>query len=328
MRYGVVSGMTAKLIGDKTLDELTRFRSVEEVVAFLEGTDYEPEVKKVVGKTIEIRNLEYALKHHFVRIYKSIVSSIPESDQEDLNKIISEGLKVENLKIIMRGIHSGMEPEKIEELLDMITDEKFMTELTKAKNVEEFIANLEKTEYHDVLEKKLPEYRELGNLLPLENSLDKHLIDSWRGIVSKDLRRFVEIKIDTINIRTLLRCKVSGIPSRDYLIEGGYLQTRMKDMERGEVKDVLEILDKTPYGKASREAMSEYEKTKSLVSFEKKLESEVMRFLKENAILRPLGVFSVISFINAKRREVKNLNTIVICKHHDIPPEGIKEILT
>ncbi|NIP40273.1 MAG: hypothetical protein GTN39_01995, partial [Candidatus Aenigmarchaeota archaeon] len=74
---------------------------------------YEPEVKKVVGKTIEIRNLEYALKHHFVRIYKSIVSSIPESDQEDLNKIISEGLKVENLKIIMRGIHSGMEPEKI-----------------------------------------------------------------------------------------------------------------------------------------------------------------------------------------------------------------------
>ena len=55
--YGVVSGMTAKLIDDKTFDELARFRSVEEVVAFLEGTDYEPEIKKFVGKTIEIENL-------------------------------------------------------------------------------------------------------------------------------------------------------------------------------------------------------------------------------------------------------------------------------
>ncbi|UCC91607.1 MAG: V-type ATPase subunit, partial [Candidatus Aenigmatarchaeota archaeon] len=95
--YGVVSGMTAKLIDDKTFDELARFRSVEEVVAFLEGTDYEPEIKKVVGKTIDIRSLESALKKHFVRIYGSIVSSIPESDRKDLNMIISEGLRVENL---------------------------------------------------------------------------------------------------------------------------------------------------------------------------------------------------------------------------------------
>ncbi|MEE9323723.1 MAG: V-type ATPase subunit, partial [Candidatus Aenigmarchaeota archaeon] len=238
-----------------------------------------------------------------------------------------ESFRMENLKIIMRGIHSGMEFEKIEELLDMIAEEEFMTELTKAKNVEEFVAGLEKTEYHDVLEKKLPEYRELGNLLPLENSLDKHMIDSWRGIVSKDLRRFVDIKIDTINIRTLLRCKISDIPSKDYIIEGGYLKEKLKDMERGEVKDVLDILDRTPYGKVSREAMTEYEKTRSLVSFEKKLESEISKILKENAILRPLGVFSVMSFINAKRGEVKNLNTVIVCKHYDVPPEEIKEIL-
>ncbi len=325
--YGVVSGMTAKLIDDKTFDELARFRSVEEVVAFLEGTDYEPEIKKVVGKTIEIENLESALKRHFVRIYRSIVSSIPESDRKDLNRIISESLKVENLKIIMRGIHSGMEPEKIEEMLDIMEDEELITELTKAKSVEEFIAGLEKTEYHDVLESKLPEYKELGNLLPLENSLDKHMIDSWRGVVSKDLRRFVETKTDTINIRTILRCKISDIPSKDYIIEEGHLKDKLSEMERGEVKDVLEILDRTTYGKAAKEAMSEYEKTHSLISFEKRLESDILTFLKENAILRPLGVFSVMSFINAKRREVKNLNTVVICKHYDVPPEEIKEIL-
>ena len=284
--YGVVSGMTAKLIDDKTFDELARFRSVEEVVAFLEGTDYEPEIKKVVGKTIDIRNLESALKQHFVRIYRSIVSSIPESDRKDLNRIISESLKVENLKIIMRGIHSGMEPEEIEELLDTTEDEEFMKELAKAKSIEEFITALEKTEYHDILESKIPKYNELGNLLPLENSLDKHMIDSWRGVASPDLRRFVEIKIDTINIRTTLRCKISGIPSKDYVIEGGNLKDKIKDMERGEVKDVLEILDRTPYGKAAKEAMAEYEKTKSLVSFEKKLESDILAFLKENAILK------------------------------------------
>ncbi|UCC91229.1 MAG: V-type ATPase subunit [Candidatus Aenigmatarchaeota archaeon] len=325
--YGVVSGMTAKLIDDKTFDELARFRSVEEVVAFLEGTDYEPEIKKVVGKTIDIQNLENALKKHFVRIYNSIISSIPESDRKDLNRIISEGLRAENLKIIMRGIHSGMEPEKIEEMLDMKEDEEFMKELAKAKSIEEFIEKLGETEYHDVLKSEIPKYNELGNLLPLENSLDKHMIDSWRGISSKVLRRFVDIKIDTIHIRTILRCKISKIPSKDYVIEGGNLKNRLGEMERGEVKDILEILDRTTYGKAAKEAMAEYEKTKSLVSFEKKLESDILTFLKENAILRPLGVFSVMSFINSKRREVRNLNTVVVCKHYDIPPEEIKEIL-
>jgi ATP synthase A1 C subunit len=325
--YGVVSGMTAKLIDDKTFDELTRFRSVEEVVAFLEGTDYEPDLKKVIGKTIKIEDLEHALKHHFIRIYKSIVSSLPESDQEALNKIIVENLRVENLKIILRGIHSGIGSERIEEMLDMITDQEFLMELIKSRSVEEFVEKLEKTEYHEILEKKLPEYRELGNLLPLENSLDKYLIDSWRGIDCFDIRRFVEIKIDTINIRTILRCKVSGIPSKDYVIQGGYLKEKLKDMERGEVKDILEILDKTPYGKASREAMNEYQKTNSLIAFEKRLESEILKFLKENAILRPLSMFSIILFINAKRREVKNLNTVIVCKHYDVPPEEIKEIL-
>lgn len=325
--YGVVSGMTAKLIDDKTFDELTRFRSVEEIVAFLEGTDYEPEIKKVIGKTIQIRDLEHAFKEHFVRMFRSIVSSIPESDQEDMNKIIAESLRVENLKIIMRGIHSGMEPEKINELLDMMFDEELTNELVGAKSVEEFIEKLEGTEYHEVLSSKIPEYRELGNLLPLENSLDKQMVDSWKGIRSLDLQKFVETKIDTINIRTIIRCKISGIPTKDYVIDGGNLRMKLKDMERGEVKDILEMLDKTPYGKSAKEAMAEYEKNKSLVSFEKKLDDEVLKFLKENAMLRPLGVFSVISFINAKRREVKNLNTVVVCKNYDIPSEEIKEIL-
>lgn len=322
--YGVVSGMTAKLITDKTFGELAGFRSVEEVVAFLEGTDYEHEIKKVIGKTIDIRELESALRRHFVRMYEGIVSSIPESDREDMDRVASEGMKAENIKIIMRGIHSGMEAQRIEGLMDF----ESVKDLAGSKSMEEFIDRLEGTGYHGILKERIGDYREKGNLLPLENAIDKQLIDSWKEVRSPDLKAFVRMKIDATNIRTILRCRISGIPPKEYVIEGGYLQGRLREMERGEVKDIMGILERTPYGRASKEAMAEYEKTKSLVSLEKRLESEVFRFLRENAMLRPLGVFSVMSFVDAKRREVRNLSMIVVCKHYGIPPEEIKEILT
>ena len=302
--YGVVSSMTGKLLDEKTYDELARFRSVEEVLAFMEGTDYEHEIKKVVGKTIRIKDVENALKSHFIRVYEGIVSSIPDTDRAEFNKVILEGLRFENLKVILRGIHSELGSEKIIETLETSMDSKLMAELAESKDLEEFAEKLESMEYHYVMKEELEKYKETGDLLPLENAIDKYLVNSWSKISCIEIKEFTDIRTDMINIMTILRCKISDIPTKDYVIYGGTLKEHLKEIEKGDIKDVLSSLDKTSYGAAVREAMNEYEKTSSLVTLEWKMESNVMKYLKENAMLKPLGISSIMLFINAKRREV------------------------
>lgn len=325
--YGVVSSMAGKLAEDKTYEELVRFRSVEEVLAFMEGTDYEQEIKKVVGKTIDIKEVENALKRHFVRVYGQIVSSIPANDRAEFDRIMLESFRAENLKVVMRGIHAGIEPAKIMERLETETDKGLMEELSQSKDMEEFAKKLEGTGYGGVIMERLENYKETKSLLPIENAIDRHLVGTWGDISLAEIKKFADIRTDIINIRTILRCKTSGIPPQSYVIKGGTLEGMLGDLMKGDVKDVLSVLDKTPYGNAAREAMQEFEKTNSIVTMEGKMEREVMKYLKENAMLRPLGVASIMLFINSKRREVNNMKTIVVCKHYGIPPEEIKEIL-
>lgn len=325
--YGVVSSMTAKLMEDKKFDELSRFRSVEEILAFLEGTDYEEEIKRVAGKTIDVKETEKALERHFIRVYGEIVSSIPEKDRSDFDRVMLERFREGNLKIIMRGIHSGMGKEEIAGMLGTETDGKLLEDLAGSETLEEFAEGLSGTPYHKALWDRMPEYNESGSLLPLENSMDRCLVESWREVSSESIREFVDMETDVINIMTILRCMESGLPAGDYVIKGGSLEGKLDELVKADKKGMASLLENTPYGEALNEVMRKEDSEDSLARLESVMEAGVMKHLRENALLRPLGVSSVMLFINSKRREVRNLRSIIVCKHHDIPPEEMKEIL-
>lgn len=349
--YGIVSGKTGKLFDSRTFDELVMFKSVEEVAAFLEGTDYEHDLREAVGKRINVDLMERSLLNHFKRIYQDVVSSLPVFDSEMLDRIIMGKFRIDNLKIIMRSIHSGKGREEIENDLYPIFDHETTKKLLDSENVRQFVSRLKGIPGQAALDKKLEEYEKTNSLLPLEIALDKEFLESWdkkfsseskstmnsvlfvltgrrRLSFPEELQYFIGLRTDVTNIKTLLRCRLSGIECDDYLIKGGlHLSSKLDVMKYKEIDDILTILDETPYGHVCRESVSVYQKSKSMSGIDTMLEEKFLSMLKDASIFNPLGIMTIMLFISQKWREVRNLRTIVVCKHHNIPPEEIKGIL-
>lgn len=349
--YGVVSGKTGKLFDSRTFDELVMARSVEEVAAFLEGTDYEPDLREAVGKKINVDLMERSLVNHFRRVYEEIISSLPAFDRDMFDRMIMGKFRTDNLKIIMRSIHSGKSKEEIGEALYPAFDHDTTKKLLESENMRQFVSRLENIQGQDVLEEKLDEYEKTNDLLPLEIAIDKEFLESWNKKFSdefnsvinhvlfvligrrrlsfpEELQYFVGLRTDVTNIKTLLTCKLSDTDCSDYMIKGGlYLASGIEEMKHKEIGDILDMLDETPYGPACRESFELYQKSKSISGLDTRLEEKFLSILKERSLFDALSIMPITLFISQKWREVRNLRAILVCKHHKIQPAEIKGIM-
>ena len=331
--YGVVCGKYSKLFDYRVMENFIEARGISEIIASLEATEYEKDIRGDLRKEDSTAPMEHALKKHFMRIYDELAATMPKKDRKLLDAIIPEELNVRNLKIILRAIHSGMPHERLMQLVgpSKKDDAKFFQRLSESKSIEEFISGLKETPYHEALSKKMEAYKEFGNLLPLEAALDKVLIDKWNEHIVKneEIKGFVGAKIDLINIKNVIKCKIYEIPLQDHTFDGGLYLSKMNlgPMAGVGIDEVGEMIGHTIYGKVVRESIEEYKKGGSLMHLDIGLEKIVMAILENASKFNPLGIGSIISFINLKEKEVKNLTTIVICKSYDIPPKEIKELM-
>jgi len=331
--YGVVCGKYSKLFDYRVMENFIEARGISEILASLEATEYEKDIRGDLRKEATTKPLELALKKHFMRIYDEIALTMPENDRKLLDTIISEELNVRNLKIILRAIHSGMPHERLMQLVgpSRKDDTELFQNLSKSGSIEEFISGLRNTPYHKALLNEVGAYNEFGNLLPLEAALDKVLIEKWEEhmIDNNDIKTFVGAKIDRINIKNVIKCNIYGIPLQEHVFDGGLQLSKMTfdPMAGAGIDEMSRLVERTIYGNVVREAIEEYKKTGSLTHLDVGLEKIVMSLLEHSSKFNPLSIGSVISFLNLKAKEVNNLITIVICKSYDIPPKEIKELM-
>lgn len=325
--YGRVSGMHQKLLSSRDFETFARARSVSEIIASLDGTEYETELRDV-GTAARASDVESALMRHFMRTYSEIASLIPKKDRILLGTLILGEFDVRNLKTILRGIHVSLPGDEIQKLLLPVGNIKFekLIELSKSKDMADFASRIGEP-YECVLrDASFPEGQ--GNLASIEMSLDNLLITQWSNLASKDLRDYVDLRIDIMNITNIIRCKVAGIPPEKYILLGGtFSEGQLGEMSSENISGVLAILDNTAYGKIVREAMSYYEDTGSLLRLEQRLNAFVSGRIKDWSLARPLGICSIIGFIDLKLKEIKNLRTIITTKERDFDPERIKSLL-
>lgn len=335
--YGVVSGKGSKLFTKKQIEDLAMFRSVGEVTAFLEGTEYEKDIQEAVGKKVDPEKLERCIISHFTRIYKEISSFLPEADKDTLEKIIMGNIEVENLMIMMRLIRAGKDSDEIEKTVflrdNLEIDKDVIEKLLSSKTVDEFVSNLENTAYHEFLNKAIDDYKEEDSIIPLEDALRKYLIHSWLSLedkISDDLKSYIGKRIDIMNINYIMRTLSSGKElSVDKLYPGRHFTSDIIKSFDGiaGIEDALNILDKTAFGDDSREGYKAYEKTKSFVKLENLLYSRILKRFADDSLFNPPSMSSVILFLERKNVEIKNLRRIIVCKANELPSDDIKEIL-
>ncbi len=331
--YGVVCGKYSRLFDHRVMENFIEARGIPEIIASLEATEYEKDIRDDLAGKATTGPLEFALKKHFMRVYDELVAAIPEGDRGLLDAIIPEELNVRNLKIILRAIHSNMPHERLMRMVEVSRkdDAEFIRTLSECKSIEEFISGLGDTPYHDALSDRLEAYKKFRNLLPLETALDKVLIEKWRSYVAGkgEIENFVGARIDIINIKKVIKCRIYNIPHQDHVFDGGLhlSKTTLNHMASADIDQMGDVIGHTIYGKAVKESIEEYKKTGSLMHLEVGLEKIIMGIPENASRFKPLSINSIINFLNLKEKEIKNLITVIICKGYNIPPREIKELM-
>jgi V/A-type H+-transporting ATPase subunit C len=201
-----IKAMEAKLLTEQRFNELAESRTLQNFVVSLEDTDYRDYLANL--SSYDVESIERALENALAGTYELMVKILPKR-VGPFFRLMLEEWDVRNIASVVKAKLAG-EPatDYVVEIGPMLQKVKAMAE---AKTMEEILVILEGTPYEEVYQKLLlgeidvrqfetELYRmHYGKLLDyaLSKKEDERVI----------LEEFVRLRIDKLNILTVLRAK-------------------------------------------------------------------------------------------------------------------------
>jgi V/A-type H+-transporting ATPase subunit C len=335
----IVSAWEGKLLKETRLVEMADAPGMENLIASLEDTEYRPLLNEVLRDgEIDLESAEIAFKNHLNLRYLEILKIVPQKQKEVIRGLLKK-LEIWNLKVILTAIHNGATVEEnIRRYMSSPTMPSERIEmLTTARSLEQLLEFLKDSEYYAVLTTALKDYRERG-LISLLSALDIYYYTSlWKTVLQSKAQRQILMKmigceIDIVNIKLLLRLKKEGAAPEEiagYLIRPAYLLTEgmLRDMTYAEnIRAVLDVLSKTPYGRTLLDLLPQIE-SQGIFIAERALNEMRLKLFRQMAITHLFSLAPVISYIQLKETEVRNLLILLRLKALKVEPQKIKEKL-
>ena len=219
--------------------------------------------------------------------------------------------------------------------------------LENSENIADVIDSLSDMEYGPVLEKAFEVYLKERIFYLLEITLDRHVYHKiWRatgkfwGLDKKIVRTAIGLEIDSVNVKTVLRCKATGISEHQikrYLIPESEVFGE-KDLEeaiRGsDMQSTISSLVESAKLARARDHRYIFTELKespvtSLTTLETILDRGLiktnLRIIKRYTPFFNIGL--LLAFLNLKWFEVKNLRAIIRGTEARIAPDRVKKLL-
>jgi V/A-type H+-transporting ATPase subunit C len=320
-----VKVMKRKLIPSEEYKKLLNM-SFDEIVRYLEETEYKKEIDELAYKYSGPRLLDYALTLNLGRTYKKI---------QDVSfglarEIITEYLRrwdIWNIITIIRGKLAGVSVEEIEEAIVPVGS--YTIEFYRSlipKELDEIVKTFEGTPYYEYLSK-------VGqiSLSEIEDGLYKVyyqriLAEKPSELALKLFIDFIRMEIDIKNIKTILRLKREDTPTDEIMkriIPGGFELTedecaKLCAMSWDELTKSLEGYWFFKGIEGLEDDLSRVE-----IQFDKAWMQEVAK----RASNYPLSILPVLQYMVLKKIEVDNLRTLGWGKWQNIPKEEIESQL-
>lgn len=203
----------------------------------------------------------------------------------------------------------------------LLTDQRF-NELAESRTLQNFIVNLEDTDYkahlgavsEDPLEIEKAFERALASTYLL---MEEILPDRVSGFFRLLLEEW-----DVRNIANVVKAKIKGEPAVDYIVEIGTMVPKVKAMaEAKTMEEILVILEGTPYEELYQKLLlgemgvSDFETALYRVYYSKLLSYALSKKDEERTILE--------EFVRTKI-DIKNVMTVLRAKRAGLPGEAIK----
>ncbi|MEM0203349.1 MAG: V-type ATP synthase subunit C [Archaeoglobaceae archaeon] len=313
--------MKSKLLKAEDFRKLLNM-SFDEIMRFLEETEYKKEIDEIAYKYTGPKLLDYALFTNLAKTYRKIYS-VSFGDAKMLIGSYLRRWDVWNLINILRGKNANLPPEAIEESL--VPAGEFSADYLRsliAKDVNEIIKELEGTPYHEALSK-------IGSvpMNVIEDELWKLYYKSLLATKASDFEsrvflNFVKMEIDLRNVKTLLRLKAEGDTADEIIariVPGGYELTEdeARKLATMSFDEMVKSLEGFWFWKVSS------------VSDLSRAEIEFDRIWIEAIAKRagnyPLSVLPVLQYIVLKKVEVDDLRVLGWGKWHGLPNEEIEK---
>jgi V/A-type H+-transporting ATPase subunit C len=312
-------------------------------LALLMDTAYKEKLTKAGLVTVDARRIEEALKEELVDQYQMVLRSTKGAIRDIFREILRR-LEVKNLKAVIRAKAAAARTPAPEEILIFPVEDVFKRRISKLKeynSLEEVLSHVE-SPYRDALESVLPEYEETNRLVILEKALDEELIgtiwdkaDTLRGEDKEIVKRIVGTELDFVNIMTVLRCKLEGIPEDEliaYLLPYSYAVDftagALSDSISAEsVSEAIRAMPTSDYKAVLTRTLPLYESEQTLIPFEDALRRYFFVTVKKTLKGYPINIGTIIGFLHLKELEIQNLVTIAVCKENELPPEEIPKLV-
>lgn len=313
--------MKSKLLKAEDFRKLLNM-SFDEIMRFLEETEYKKEIDEMAYKYSGPKLLDYALFSNLAKTYRKIYSV----SFGDAKMLIGQYLRrwdVWNLINIIRGKNANLPAEVVEETL--VPAGEFSSEELRSlfsKDIGEIAKELEGTIYGEALAK-------IGSvpMNVVEDELWKAYYKALLSVKANDFEsrvfmHFVKMEIDLRNVKTILRLKAEGDTAEEIMariVPGGYELTEEEARKLATMS--FEELTKSLEGFWFWKVTS----VQDLGRTEIELDKIWIEAIAKRAGNYPLSVLPVLQYIVLKKVEVDNLRILGWGKWHGIPNEEIEK---
>ena len=322
-------------------------KDLEAIRCALADSPYSKQISAVSLDTLNYSFLEAALLQNFAETIQKLVKS-SSGNIKKLLIALSKKLEVSNTKTILRAIKAQIDvSEALKNIIPIgvLDKDKYRAILEASGSVENAIAALSASKYGKVLKQVVEECGNITDLALLEVSLDKAVyreilenVEKLTGVDKKIVKAILEIEIDAINIKVILKSKELSISpeiAKNYLVPPALFTEELleKSMESVDLKSMIEYLLRVVesshpvYRKMFTQLLKE--SSSPLPRFEPILDKVPIEMslyqLREHG--RYYNTSFLLAFLNLKWAEVKNLRCIVKGSERKVPPSQVQKLL-
>ena len=323
--------------------------SVHHICSVLENMSYRAEISQVRTKGFSAVSLEDALLQNFIRTCRELMELSP----KDVRSLLSAWLmkfEANCVKALLRAKEAEL---SVEEAMKYVTPVGSLNEarcrsiLETSENVADVIDSLLDFEFGSVLEKVYDIYSKHKAFYLLEVALDRHVYHKiwgatgkfW-GLDKKIAQTVIGLEIDSLNVKTVLRCKAMGIDPnqiKQYLVPASDVFTEERLQDTIKCSDMQSTLDsqvetaKRARARDHRIIFKELQElhVSSLTAVETVLDRGLLeanlRILKRYTPYFNIGL--LLAYLNLKWFEVKNLRAILQGAEAGIASDRVKKLL-
>lgn len=321
----------------------------DELEALMESRRFPDAVNAMVAKNVPIKDVsdfneaEVLLDKLNITSIEQALIDCPQSLKPLLKAYLKKyevGMIKKALKTKLFGGLKASQADQLEKNLNPVGDitSEIIATMLETERPEEVADLFAQTLFGKELKEAIQEYD--GNFQKIENLLDKHVFNELKNSIEEvepsvmvPVKQFVNQLTDVTNIKILLRSKhkkYSVEDCRSSLLPPGRALPLWKLEQMSEANDITELLTElegTPYIVPVREAMSDYEKMRSIAPLELALDRYLLTKIVELSIQYTITAGPMIRYVVSKEYETRNLKTILRGLSEGMPDEKITPLL-